>query len=118
MLNYCFSSRMNRESGFFIGANMACDPRKTRAYKAMRSRKLKKARKNNEPCWICGGAIDYLAPAHTPDAWELDHVKPVDKYPELALDPTNCRSSHSSCNRSKSDSTEVLGLGNRRKRLM
>ncbi|MBQ9020581.1 MAG: HNH endonuclease [Eggerthellaceae bacterium] len=68
-------------------------------------------------CWICGGAIDYAAPAHSPDAWELDHAKSVQHHPELALDPANCRSSHASCNRSRGADGAVMALGKRRKRL-
>lgn len=34
-------------------------------------------------------------------AYELDHVKPVDKFPELAFTPSNWRPSHRQCNRAK-----------------
>ena len=93
------------------------DPRHTRRYAEMRAHIRANAKAHNEVCWICHGEIDYYAPAHTQDAWELDHVKPVDKYPELAFDPANCRSSHASCNASKGNKLEVMGLGKRKRRL-
>lgn len=52
-------------------------------------------------CHICHQPIDYCAPPQTPSAWEPDHIKPVDKFPELAEDPANIAPSHSSCNRSR-----------------
>lgn len=53
------------------------------------------------PCWICGQAIDYQAPAGTPDSWEPDHYIPTSTHPEYGYDPANIRPSHSSCNRSR-----------------
>ena len=66
----------------------------------------------NARCWICGGEIDYHAAPQTPDAWEPDHVKPRDKFPELTYDITNLAPSHCSCNRSRKDKSvqETLGM--------
>ena len=52
----------------------------------------------NAPCWICGGAIDYAAPAHDPRSWEPDHVETVHDRPDLALEPGNIRPAHAYCN--------------------
>lgn len=93
------------------------DPRRTRRYREFRASMRTAALKRLDRCWICDGPIDYAAPAHSPDAWELDHVKSVRKHPELAYDPTNCESSHCSCNRSRGMDGEVMSLGNRKKRL-
>jgi 5-methylcytosine-specific restriction endonuclease McrA len=56
---------------------------------------------NNVMCWLCGKPINYKARAQTPDAFELDHARPVSTHPELAHEPTNFRASHSACNRSR-----------------
>ena len=93
------------------------DPIKSDRWKKLRQRLYLKARANGDRCWICGGEIDYDAPAHHPDSWEPDHVKPRSKHPELVFDVTNIRSSHASCNASKSDKQVPLGLGRRRSRL-
>jgi 5-methylcytosine-specific restriction endonuclease McrA len=83
----------------------------------MREQMRRRSMRENRPCWICGGDIDYLAPAHDPNSWELDHVKSVARHPELALDPSNARDSHASCNASRGADGMVMGLGKRRKRL-
>ena len=52
-------------------------------------------------CWLCGGSIDRtLKPTHKL-SWTLDHVKSAVDYPELALDPSNCRPAHRKCNSAK-----------------
>lgn len=97
---------------------MLYDPRRSRAYQSIRARMRAKAKADNEPCAICGRAIDYDAPPRHPSSWTCDHIKPVDKYPELALDPANCQSACKSCNSSKGNtSANVYGLGHREPRL-
>ena len=93
------------------------DPRHTRRYRVLQKKMRDKAIRNDDRCWICGGRIDYLAPPHHPDSWELDHIKSVDSFPELAYDPTNCASSHCSCNRSRGKDGIVKGLGKRTPRM-
>lgn len=67
------------------------------------------------PCWLCHGPIDYsLGPYDrkgTTDAWEPDHVKPRDRYPELALDLANIAPSHAKCNRSRGKKAGLNELG-------
>ena len=76
------------------------------------------AKANGEPCAICGRPIDYDAPPRHPNSWTLDHIKPVDLYPELALDPVNMQSAHFGCNARKGDRGEnVYSLGRRSPRL-
>ena len=65
----------------------------------------------NAACWLCGQAIDYTAPANTPNALELDHVKPRKSHPELALERSNCRPSHHRCNRGRGVSNPLPPLG-------
>lgn len=97
---------------------MLYDPRRSRAYQSIRARMRAKAKADNEPCAICGRAIDYDAPPRHPSSWTCDHIKPVDKYPELALDPANMQSAHFGCNSRKRDSGEnVYSLGRREPRL-
>ena len=59
-------------------------------------------------CWICGEPIDYSAAPQSPYAWEPDHVKPVELFPELMFDVANLAPSHSKCNRAR-------GIGRPRK---
>lgn len=77
------------------------DPRSTRRWRTLRDALYRRDRAANAPCWICGQPIDYRAKAGTPDAWEPDHVRPVDRFPELAYDPGNIAPAHCSCNRSR-----------------
>lgn len=70
-------------------------------WRLVRKMALNRDRKANAPCWICGRPIDYTAAPQTPNAWEPDHVKPVELYPELEYDLDNIRPSHCSCNRSR-----------------
>lgn len=62
-------------------------------------------------CWMDGQPIDYTAPAGTPDAFDLDHVKPWKTHPELLLDRGNVRPSHARCNRSKQHKSAHPPLG-------
>lgn len=98
--------------------HMAQTPgRNTATWARLRRRLRADAEKRGDRCWICGGEIDYLAPAHHPDAWEPDHVRPVSTHPELAEDPANIRSSHASCNNARGSGGTATGLGARRARL-
>lgn len=63
------------------------------------------------PCWLCGQAIDYSAPANDPEALDVDHVKPRSTHPHLALDRNNCRPSHVRCNRSRGNRAPRPSLG-------
>ncbi|WP_406709351.1 HNH endonuclease [Trueperella pyogenes] len=75
--------------------------------------KLRNAYKQHQrPCAICGQPIDYSAPPNTPQAFELDHIIPKSKRPDLALDPGNLQPTHSICNRRKNNKTQPLSLGN------
>lgn len=69
---------------------------------------------NNARCGICKDVIDYsLKPSSTPDAYEPDHILPVDTHPELAEVPENIQASHRRCNRAKRNKAGVDNLGNR-----
>ena len=73
----------------------------TRAWRKLAATFKTACRRRNAPCWLCGQSIDYDAPPQAPEAFEADHYRPRDTHPHLALDPTNLRPSHSSCNRSR-----------------
>jgi 5-methylcytosine-specific restriction endonuclease McrA len=55
------------------------------------------------PCYLCGQPIDYDADQYDPRSFQLDHLVPLSVAPELAMDPSNHRSSCRRCNRAKSD---------------
>lgn len=63
------------------------------------------------PCWLCGQPIDYSLPFGDREALELDHVKPRKTHPHLTLDRSNCRPSHSRCNRARGAGAPGPGLG-------
>lgn len=65
----------------------------------------------NAPCWLCGQAIDYAAPAHDKEALDVDHVRPRSTHPHLALDRNNCRPSHVRCNRSRGNGPPRPDIG-------
>ena len=77
------------------------DPRGTQRWRRLRKKLYERDRMANAPCWICGEPIEYRARPGTPRAWEPDHVRPVNLYPELAYDESNIRPAHASCNRAR-----------------
>lgn len=61
-------------------------------------------------CWLCGDPIRMDLPSEDRYAFQLDHVKPVSVYPELAHDPANLRPSHRLCNRIKGAGKHKPGI--------
>lgn len=57
--------------------------------------------RDQPPCWLCGGAIDYTLPHLDPGAYVVDHVIPLAKGGTDTL--SNKRAAHRACNRAKSD---------------
>lgn len=70
-------------------------------------------KEQNLPCWLCQQPIKYDAPAGNPDAFEADHFYPKADYPDLALEPSNLRPAHASCNHSRGKKDAPLPLGRR-----
>lgn len=83
----------------------------TRAGKKLGREFKTQCQENNATCWLCHQPIDYTAPPQTPNAFEPDHAIPRDTAPELALDPTNLRPAHCSCNRSRGKRDIPLPIG-------
>ena len=81
------------------------------AYRAMRADLRDVWSAQDARCWICGQAIDYLAPAHDPEALDLDHIKPRSTHPHLAMDRNNCAPAHVRCNRSRGNRAVRPGIG-------
>jgi len=62
----------------------------------------------------CHQPIDYAArPSSTPDSYEPDHLRDVDRHPELALLPENVGAAHRKCNRARGKRAGVDEMGNR-----
>ena len=76
------------------------DPWNTRAGKQLRAEAAAAFRQARRPCAACGQAIDYDAPAHTPDALDVGHKLSRKTHPHLALDRANLQPEHVRCNRS------------------
>ena len=95
-------------------ANGQPDPRSTPQWQRLRVECFKRDKARQAPCHICGQAIDYaLKPSSTPDSYEPDHLRPVDRYPELALLPENVGPSHMKCNRARGKKAGIDAMGNR-----
>ena len=63
-------------------------------------------------CWLCGMPIDYNAVKNTTDdSFNLDHLYPVSKHPELQFDPAGFKPSHTSCNRLRGNSDPPAPIG-------
>lgn len=50
-----------------------------------------------DPCWICGGAIDWGLPRGDPRAGQVDEIVPVSRGGS-PTDPANCVGTHACCN--------------------
>lgn len=89
------------------------DPRGSPQWQRLRVECFKRDRARNAPCHICGQRIDYAAkPSTTPDSYEPDHLRSVDRFPELALLPENVAASHRRCNRARGKKAGLDNLGN------
>lgn len=69
----------------------------------IRDRDRARFRRSQAPCAICGQPIDYTIKSPDPMSFEVDHIKPIDRFPELANDPNNKAATHRACNRAKSN---------------
>lgn len=49
-------------------------------------------------CFRCEQPIDPDVEHPDPMSWSLEHIKPVDQFPELMLDIDNAAGSHLTCN--------------------
>ena len=89
--------------------------RSTGTWVRLREQCWRRDKAANAPCHICGQrTIRYdLAPSSDPDAWEPDHIIPVDAHPELAEVPDNIGASHRRCNRAKGKKAGIDNLGAR-----
>ena len=88
--------------------------RDTATWRKLRLQCFKRDKANDNPCWICGGRIDYNAkPSSTPESWEPDHRHSVNTHPELAEVPENVLPSHKRCNRARGSRAGINNLGRR-----
>lgn len=66
----------------------------------------------NQACGICGQAtIDWDGPPNQPDSFELDHIEPLVRRPDLEFEPTNVRPTHHRCNRSRGAGRPMAVVG-------
>jgi 5-methylcytosine-specific restriction endonuclease McrA len=63
------------------------------------------------PCWLCGQPIDYAAHKDDPKSFSVDHEKSRLSHPHLAEEPTNLRSAHAGCNKSRGPRAPQPSLG-------
>lgn len=84
--------------------------RSTRRHKLLRQQFRAECEAEDVPCWICGLPIEYALRAGA-DAFQLDHYKPVSKFPQHVDDPANFKASHARCNAARGDGAPMAGLG-------
>lgn len=71
----------------------------TRQFEKDKAAFFAKCKREHAVCWLCGMPIDYTVPKNTTDdSYNLDHLYPVTKRPDLQFDPAGFRPSHTSCN--------------------
>lgn len=88
------------------------DPRSTPQWQRLRLKCYERDKARRAKCHICGQDIDYAAkPSSTPDSYEPDHLRDVDRYPHLALLPENVGASHRKCNRARGKRAGLNNLG-------
>lgn len=68
----------------------------------------RRVRREEDVCWLCGKSINKALPYKDPTtgqvnrwSWSLDHVVPIDERPDLALDRSNARAAHVTCNNAR-----------------
>ena len=68
---------------------MSAVRRHTRQFEKDRVRFFQECASKHLVCWLCGMPIDYAAKQNTTDdSYNLDHMFPVSKHPELQHVPT------------------------------
>lgn len=95
------------------GDHMPGRTRKTsRQFEKDKAAFFKQCKAQHAVCWLCGMPIDYNAVKNTTDdSFNLDHMFPVSKHPELQFDPAGFKPSHTSCNRLRGNSDPPAPIG-------
>lgn len=84
----------------------------TRQFEKDRKAFHTKCQTTHAPCWLCGMPIDYTsAPNTTDDSYNLDHLYPVSKRPDLQHDPAGFRPSHTQCNNLRGNNDPPTPIG-------
>lgn len=84
----------------------------TRQFEKDKAAFFAKCKAQHAVCWLCGMPIDYEATKNTTDdSFNLDHLYPVSKHPELQFDPAGFKPSHTSCNRLRSNQDPPTPIG-------
>ncbi|MBW3091330.1 HNH endonuclease [Bifidobacterium miconisargentati] len=84
----------------------------TRNFVKQRNQFFEQCKAENAVCWLCGMPIDYsMQPNTGDDSFNLDHLYPISKRPDLQEDPANFRPSHASCNNLRGDREPNLPIG-------
>lgn len=68
-------------------------------WQKLRRARIQQARNAAEPCYRCGGPIDYSLSGRLPAGPTVEHIQPASLRPDLALNIANCAVSHNECNR-------------------
>lgn len=81
------------------------------AYRVKREAFITDCRIAKRPCALCGEEMDYRLKEPHPYSPTLDHIKPVQDYPELIMEISNWQISHRDCNVRKGSDEPALDLG-------
>ena len=91
--------------------------RDSAAWRNLQRATINTAARRNQPCALCGLAINYNARNRNADnAPSVDHIKPWRDHPNLRTDPTNLQIVHQSCNRAKGVTSGLPSISNQSRR--
>lgn len=94
------------------GDHMPRTRKTTRQFEKDKATFFAQCKAQHAVCWLCGMPIDYAATKNTTDdSFNLDHLYPVSKHPELQFDPAGFKPSHTSCNRLRSNQDPPTPIG-------
>ena len=81
---------------------------------------FERARAANAPCHWCGNPIAYSKGPYRRGgdvwAWSPEHIRPRDRWPELALGASNIAPAHFHCNAARQDRAGLAVMGVRSRR--
>jgi 5-methylcytosine-specific restriction endonuclease McrA len=77
---------------------MTANPRHTTRWQAIRKRVIARARYRQDPCFRCGGVIDYTLSGRHMWGPTADHILSIAEHPEHAYNENLIAVSHRTCN--------------------
>lgn len=96
------------------------DPWDSPQGRRLKAQCFERDRAANAPCHWCGNPIDYSKGPYRRGgdvwAWSPEHIRPRDRWPELALVASNIAPAHFHCNAARQDRAGLAVMGVRSRR--